>query len=117
MSYNLAEAAATILRTIKGGNSAAAKRELGDRRVEPAEPHREHPAMGERSIGGDPAQRHAAPQAADLEAEIEALIGKAGDRLRQQLDEVHHGRDAGRDQARLPPDPRERRRWWLRISR
>ncbi len=114
MSYNLAEAAATILRTIKGGTSAAAKRKLGDRRVEPAELQREYPAVSERSTGAEAAQRYPAPEAADLDREIEALIGKAGDRLRQQIDEVHQ-----RDEphARLPPDPRERRRWWLRIPR
>jgi hypothetical protein len=46
-----------------------------------------------------------APDTADLEVQIEALISKAGDCLRQQLDDVR--RDIGRDEvqaSRQPPN-------------
>jgi hypothetical protein len=124
MSYTLATAAkatglnkSTILRAIKGGHITGMKDEFGEWRVEPADLHRVFPAVAELSAGSDAAQRYAASQARALEGEIEALIRRAGDRLRQQLDEMHRHR--GRDQAqasqRQLADEPEQRRWWRRL--
>jgi hypothetical protein len=98
MSYTLATAAkatglnkSTILRAIKNGQIIGTKDQFGEWRVEPAELHRVYPAVAELSAGSDVPRRQAASDAAALEVEIEALITKAGNLLRQQLDEVHRG--------------------------
>jgi len=109
MSYTLAAAAkatglnrSTILRAIKSGQITGTKDQFGEWRVEPVELHRVYPAIAELSAGSDVPRQHAARDAAALEAEIEALISRAGNLLRQQLKEVRRGRDT---------DPRERRPW------
>jgi hypothetical protein len=124
MSYTLATAAkatglnrSTILSAIKSGQVTGRKDEFGDWRVEPAELHRVFPALADLSAGR--ARRYGASNAAGAsEMEIEALIGRAGHRLRQQLDEVRRHRDAGRDQAqadRQLADKPEQRPWWRRL--
>jgi hypothetical protein len=109
MSYTLATAAkatglnrSTILRAIKSGQITGTKDQFGEWRVEPVELHRVYPAIAELSAGSDVPRQHAARDAATVEAEIEALISRAGNLLRQQLNEVRRGRDT---------DPRERRPW------
>jgi hypothetical protein len=96
MSYTLATAAkatglnkSTILRAIKSGQITGTKDQFGEWRVEPVELHRVYPAIAELSAGSDMPRPHAAFDAATLNAEIEALIRRAGNLLRQQLDEVH----------------------------
>jgi len=44
-------------------------------------------------------------ETADLEAEIEALLKRAGERLRQTRDELHHERasEGGPNQVSQPP--------------
>ena len=100
MSYTLAAAAtatglskSTILRAIKDGEIAGLKDQRGEWRVEPAELHRIYPPVARRNPGGDAAQRYAAPDVEALGAEIEALLRRAGDRLRRQF------ADVGRDDA------------------
>ena len=87
----------TILRAIKSGKITATKGERGEWHIEPAELHRVYPPIAERSAGSDAAQRYAAPDVAALLAQIEALIRQAGDRLRQQLDDVRRKHEAARD--------------------
>jgi hypothetical protein len=126
MSYTLATAAkatglnkSTILRAIKTGQITGTKDEFGEWRVEPAELHRVYPAVAELSTGSDAMRRYAASNAAALDAEIEALIRRAGDRLRQQLEEMRCSRDAGCDQAqtshRKLADQAEWRPWRRRL--
>ena len=114
MSYTLATAAkatglnkSTILSAIKSGQITGTKDQFNEWRVEPVELHRVYPAVAELSAGSDLLRRHAGSDAAALDAEIEALIRRAGDLLRQQLDEVRRARDA---------DQRERRPWWRRLA-
>ena len=114
MSYTLATAAkatglnkSTILRAIKSGQITGTKDQFGEWRVEPVELHRVYPAVAELSAGSDVPRRHATSDAAALDAEIEALISRAGNLLREQLDEVRRARDT---------DQRERRPWWRRLA-
>ena len=115
MSYTLATAAkatglnrSTILRAIKSGQITGSKDELGEWRVEPVELHRVYPAVAELSAGSDVPRRHAVPDAVTLDAGIEALIKRAEDLLRQQLNEVRCARQ---------DDQRERRpSWWRRLA-
>jgi len=104
MSYTLTAAAAatglnktTILRAIKNGKISGTKGERGEWHIDPAELHRVYPPIAERSDGGDAAQPYAAPDVAALLAQIEALIRQAGERLRQQLDDVRRKHEAARD--------------------
>jgi hypothetical protein len=114
MSYTLATAAkatglnkSTILRAIKGGQITGTKDQFGEWRVEPVELHRVYPAVAELNAGSDVPRPHAASDAPALDAEIESLISRAGDLLRQQLDEVRRARRA---------DQRQRRPWWRRLA-
>src|SRR5262249_33422229 len=100
MSYTLATAAkatglnrSTILRAIKSGQVTGTKDQCGEWRLEPVELHRVYPAIAELSAGSDVLRQHPARDAAALEAEIEALLSRAGNLLRQQLSEVRLGRD------------------------
>jgi hypothetical protein len=55
------------------------------------------------------------PETVDLEVQIEALINKAEDVLRQQTDDIHRDHDAataGHTLRRSPPAPHERLTWW-----
>jgi hypothetical protein len=124
MTYSLAAAAtatgtdeSTILKSIEGGKIVATKDELGEWRIEPAELHRLYPPSTKPD--GDAAR--CAASAADLEGQIAALITQAGDRLRQQLDDLQHCRhDARHDQSQAPQGPPpvkpERHPWWRRIA-
>jgi hypothetical protein len=96
MSYTLAEAAnatgvnqTTILKAIQSGKIIGTKDELGNWQVEPAELHRLYPAVAERGASSQTARRLAAPDEANLGAQIEALIRRAGHLLQQQLDGEH----------------------------
>ena len=95
MSYNIADAAASILKAIKGGIIVGAKAEPGEQRH-----HERHDIVSP-----------------DIEAEIEALIKQAGDRLRQQADDTQHEHDSGHEpaSAHLLDDPRLHRPWWWRL--
>lgn len=106
MFYTLAGAATatgltrtTILRAIKDGKIFAAKDELGEWRVEPAELHLVFPPVSMRSGSSDPAQQYPRSDLEDLTAQIEALLRQAGDRLRAQVDNVRRDRDGERQQA------------------
>jgi hypothetical protein len=129
MTYNLAAAAAatetdesTILKSIEGGKLAATKDELGEWRIEPVELHRLYPPITK--LSSDCATTKCAASAADtvdLEGQIAVLISQAGDRLRQQLDDVQHCRhDARREEPQAPQEPLpekpERHSWWRRIA-
>jgi hypothetical protein len=114
MSYTLAMAAkatglnrSTILRAIKSGQVTGTKDQFGEWRVEPIELHRVYPAVAELSAGSDVPRPYAAHDAATLDAEIEALLNRAEDLLRQQLNEVRRARQN---------DQRERRPWWRRLA-
>jgi hypothetical protein len=107
MSYTLATAAkatglnrSTILRAIKGGQITGTKDQFGEWRVEPVELHRVYPAVAELSASSDTPRRRAASNAAALDAQIEALIRRAEDLLRQQLDEVRRVHDADQQNRR-----------------
>jgi len=109
MFYTLAGAATatgltrtTILRAIKDGEIAGTKDQLGEWQIEPAELHRIYPPVARRNAGGDAAQRYAAPDVEALGAEIEALLRRAGDRLRRQLADVRRDDATGDDQAHAP---------------
>jgi hypothetical protein len=114
MSYTLATAAkatglnkSTILRAIKSGQIIGTKDRFGEWRVEPVELHRVYPPVAELSAGSSVPRRHAGSEAAALDAEIEALIRRAGDLLRQQLEEARRARDADRrEQAPVVAAPR-----------
>lgn len=104
MSYSLAAAAKAtglnkraIREAIKGGKLVATRDELGQWRVEAAELHRVYPAVERRSAGGDAAQPPAAPDDSAVGPQVDAIIRRAEERLRQQLDDVR------RDQARRGP--------------
>jgi predicted site-specific integrase-resolvase len=104
MSYTLAAAAqatglkrSTILKAIKGGKITGTKDELGRWHVEPVELHRLYPAVGERAAGSDAAHQSATADTADLGTQIEALIRRAEERVRQQLDDVRRREHAERD--------------------
>lgn len=96
MTYSLAAAAAatgtdesTILKSIQGGEIEATKNDLGEWQVEPADLHRVFPSTTKLGSDGDAARCAAsAAEAIDLEGQIAVLIKQAGDRLRQQLDDV-----------------------------
>jgi hypothetical protein len=119
MTYSLAAAAAatgtdesTILKSIEDGEIAATKDSLGEWQVESAELQRVYPSITKVDSDGDAARCAAMPaEAIDLEGQIAALIKQAGDRLRQQLDEV-------KSQApkQPPSDKPERDPWWRRIA-
>ena len=87
MSYTLATAAkatglnkSTILRAIKSGQINGAKDQFGEWRIEAVELHRVYPAVAELSAGSAVPKRHRSDAAA-LDAEIEALVSRAGDLL------------------------------------
>lgn len=81
----------------QGGQVVATRDELGQWRVEAAELHRVYPAVERRSAGGDAAQPPAAPDDSAVGPQVDAIIRRAEERLRQQLDDVR------RDQARRGP--------------
>jgi hypothetical protein len=112
MSYTLATAAkatglnkSTILRAIKGGQITGTKDQFGEWRIEPVELQRVYPAVADLSVGSDVPRRHAASDAAALDAEIEALIMRAGNLLRQQHDEVRRARDGDHEAATMAAAP------------
>ena len=112
--------ASEILRAIESGQITGSRGEFGEWRVEIAELHRVYPAVAEPSANGDIMGQCADSTAATPEAEIEALIRRAGDRLQQQLEEMLSQRRAECDHAqaslqevakvseRLPPQPLKR---------
>jgi hypothetical protein len=119
MTYSLAAAAAatgmdesTILKAIEGGTIPATKDELGEWHIEPTELHRAYPPDTEQDATSDTG-RATASDATDLEDQIAALIRQAGDRLRQQFDELKH---SDRDSQRPVSDKPERHSWWRRIA-
>jgi hypothetical protein len=128
MTYSLAAAAAatdtdesTILKSIEGGKIAATKDELGEWHIEPAELHRVYPRSTK--PGSDSDVMRSAGSAADemdLEEQIAVLIRQAGDRLRQQLDDVEHRRREAWPESQAPQKPPsdkpERHPWWRRIA-
>jgi predicted site-specific integrase-resolvase len=127
MTYSLAAAAAatdtdesTILTSIEGGKISATKDERGEWRIEPAELHRLYPRITTRGSDSEAARCAAsAADAMDLEGQIAVLIKQAGDRLRQQLDDVQHCRPDARqsEAAQQPPSEKpERHPWWRRIA-
>jgi hypothetical protein len=86
MFYTIAAAAkatglskSTILAAIEADRIAATKDLFGEWEIERSDLHRLYATVGEPSIGIDGTQQHAEPDAANLEAEIEDLIGDAGD--------------------------------------
>jgi hypothetical protein len=104
MSYTLVAAAkatglnkSTILKAIKGGKITGTKDELGKWHIEPDELHRVYPAVGERSADSDAGQQSAATNVADLGTQIEALIKRAEERVRQQLDQLRRDQHTERD--------------------
>jgi excisionase family DNA binding protein len=97
MSYTLAAAAAatglskkTILRAIKDGTIAGTRDERGEWHVEAAELDRLNPAQPERTDDIE-----------ELGAQIEALLRRAGDRLRQQLEETRRNRGDEGDRSQV----------------
>ena len=82
---------------IKSGQVSGKKDEFGEWSVS-AERHRVDPAVAKLSAGSDAAPRYGASTEAASEAEIEALINQAGNRLQQLLAKMCDHRDAGRDQ-------------------
>jgi excisionase family DNA binding protein len=105
MSYTLAEAAnatgvskTTILKAIQGGKIIGTKDDRGKWHIEPAELHRLYPAVAERGARSQTARRSAAPDEANLGAQIEALIRRAGHLLQQQLDGEHRKSSSEVDQ-------------------
>ena len=106
MSYTLAAAATatglsktTILRAIQEGRIAGIQDERGEWHIEPAELHLLSPSIAQGDAAADADERYAAPDVDALGAQIEALLRRAGDRLRQQLDDVRRDHDAGHDHA------------------
>ena len=109
MSYTLAQAAAatgvnktTILRAIKRGKITGTKDALGKWQVEAANLHCVYPAVAERGADGDAAQLLEPHDAAALEAQIDALISRAEDRLHHQLHELHRDKHAALDHPQVP---------------
>jgi len=104
MYYTLAGAAkatglkkARILKAIEAGRIAGRKDERGEWRIDRDEVHRVFAPRG-------PAEPESDSQSAALDveamgAQIEALLRRAGQRLRQQLDQVRSGQDSGHDGA------------------
>jgi excisionase family DNA binding protein len=93
MSYTLAAAAkatglkkARIIKAIEEGRIVAWKDEGGEWRIEDAELHSIFPRLA--AIDGVEDNEPAVIDAEELSAQIEALLRKAGRRLRQQLDDV-----------------------------
>ena len=103
MSFTLAAAASatglkksTILRAIKSGRISGMRDERGVWYVEPGDLHLLHPPDVPRDLDLEPAYSEADVE--ELGAQIETLLREAGDRLRQQLEEVR--RENGYDPAR-----------------
>ena len=97
MSFTLAAAASatglnktTILRAIKDGRISGTRDERGVWYVEPGELHLLCPPVP------PPEQSYSDPEIDMLGFEIEDLLRRAGDRLRQQIDQI---RAAGYDPA------------------
>jgi hypothetical protein len=95
MLYTVAAAAkatslskSTILGAIESGQITGTRVSSGVWEIEHSDLHRLYATVGE-PIGIDGAQHNAAPDAANLEAEIEDRIRDAGDSLRQSFDEGH----------------------------
>jgi hypothetical protein len=102
MFYNLAAAATatgltrtTIFKAIKGGRIFATRDELGEWRIEPAELHRVFPPVAMPRGGSEPPRRYSGSDLDALTAQIEALLRQAGNRLRQQFEDVRRDRDGG----------------------
>ena len=117
MSYTLAAAATAtglskvkLLRAIKNGKITGTKDEHGEWLLDPAELHLVYPPIRQRSAGDDAALGQASPDVEALGAQIEALLRRAGDRLRQQIAEVRGDADTGHDQGQqlLLADQHER---------
>jgi hypothetical protein len=105
MFYNLAAAASAtgltrtaILKAIKSGTIFATKDELGEWRIEPAELHRVFPPVATHRGSREPTRRYSGSDLDALTAQIEALLRQAGNRLRQQFDDVRRDRDGGRQE-------------------
>ena len=101
MSYTLAAAAkatglkkARILKAIETGRIASRKDERGEWHIERAELHRIFPHLAPADAGAESNQQSAVLDVEAMGAQIEALLRKAGHRLRQQLDHVRSGDDS-----------------------
>jgi hypothetical protein len=114
MSYTLAAAAkatgqkkARILKAIETGRIAGRKDERGEWRIERDELHRTFPHLAPADAGAESNQQSAVLDVEAMGAQIEALLRKAGHRLRQQLDHVRSGDDSAHDGAQqLVPSAR-----------
>ena len=110
MFYTLAAAAKatgasekTILEAVEGGGITATRDLFGDWQIERNELHRSYAPVEQYDAGDEAAQSDAPLDAAGLEADIETLIKRAGDTLRQQSDDARRDADGGRGIVSLVP--------------
>ena len=115
MFYTLAAAAKatglseqTILKAVEDGGITGTRDLFGDWQIERNALHRSYAPVEPPGAANETAQSHALSDAANLEADIEALIKEAGNTLRQP-DQARHDPDRGRGIVSLvpsvPPDP------------
>src|SRR5262249_35857722 len=111
MSFTLAAAAAatglsktTILRAVKDGRISGTRDERGVWYVEPGDLH----VLGPAAVAPPDDRSFSETEIDDLGAQIEGLLQRAGDRLREQIDAVRGGYDPARDQHLLFADHDER---------
>jgi hypothetical protein len=99
----------TIVDAIESGQITGTRVSPGVWEIEHSDLYRPYVTVGEPSIGIAGAQQNAAPDAANLEAEIADRIRNAGDSFAQSFDEGHSEPNDGRYQAqalqRLFADP------------
>jgi hypothetical protein len=110
MFYTLAAAAkatglseATILKAVEDGGVTATRDLFGDWQIDRDELHRSYAPIAQCNAGSEAAQSDTSSEAADLEADIEALIAAAGHTLRQRPDHARRDRDSGRGIVSLVP--------------
>ena len=120
MLYTLAAAAKatglsqpTIVAAIEGGLISATRDLLGEWQIERSELDRLYLAAAADHADGNGSRRHADAEAATIEAEIAALLGRTGDGVRQPGDEGYAVPDApcGQAQPRLAADPQHADLW------
>jgi excisionase family DNA binding protein len=106
MSYTLAAAAKAtglkkswILKAIEDGRIAGRKDGRGEWRIERAALHRMFPHLAPAEAGAESNQQSPVLDVEAMGAQIEDLLRKAGNRLRQQLDHVRNEHDAAHDGA------------------
>jgi hypothetical protein len=110
MFYTLAAAAKatglseqTILKAVEDGGITGTRDLFGDWQIERNALHRSYAPAEPAGAASETAQSHAPSDAADLEADIEALIKEAGSTLRQQPDQARRDPDRGRSIVSLVP--------------